>query len=144
MPSWRSIIDTFPANGTLFLDTDGPGGAAPIDLSTLGPGVFVSVTDINLGRLYFQPDPDEFGNGYAQFTFRVQDDGGMLNGGVDRDPVANTIIINIDAGQSAARRRSRRRRRRRQLHDDLRRGRRRASRSAAASSSPIRIRASAT
>ena len=57
--------------------------------------MFVSVSDINLGRLYFQPDTDEFGNGYAQFTFRVQDDGGMLNGGVDRDPVANTIFINI-------------------------------------------------
>ena len=66
MPSSRSIIVTFPANGTLFLDSDGPGGSAPVDLSTLGPGVFVSVTDINAGRLYFQPDPDEFGNGYAQ------------------------------------------------------------------------------
>ena len=81
------IIDTFPANGTLFLDVDGPGGNPPVDLSTLGPGVFVSVTDINLGHLYFQPDTDEFGDGYAQFTFRVQDDGGMLNGGVDRDPI---------------------------------------------------------
>ena len=119
------IIDTFPANGTLFLDSDGPGGAAPVDLSTLGAGVFVSVTDINDGDLYFQPDPDEFGNGYAQFTFRVQDDGGMLNGGVDRDPVANTITIDItpdnlapavDLDGVAARRR---------LCDDLRRGRRR-------------------
>jgi Ca2+-binding RTX toxin-like protein len=89
------IIDTFPANGTLFLDSDGPGGAAPVDLSTIGAGVFVSVTDINAGHLYFQPDTDEFGNGYAQFTFRVQDDGGMLNGGVDRDPTANTIFIDI-------------------------------------------------
>jgi hypothetical protein len=89
------IIDSFPANGTLFLDSDGPGGAAPVDLSTLGPGVFVSVTDINAGHLYFQPDPDEFGDNYASFTFRVQDDGGMLNGGVDRDPVANTITIDV-------------------------------------------------
>jgi Ca2+-binding RTX toxin-like protein len=89
------IIDTFPANGTLFLDLDGPGGNPPVDLSTLPPGVSVNVSDINLGRLYFQPDTDEFGTGYAQFTFRVQDDGGMLNGGVDKDPVANTIFINI-------------------------------------------------
>jgi Ca2+-binding RTX toxin-like protein len=90
------IIDTFPANGTLFLDVDGPGGNPPVNLSTLGPGVFVNVSDINLGRLYFQPDADEYGVGYAQFTFRVQDDGGMLNGGIDRDPTANTIFINIE------------------------------------------------
>ena len=42
-----------------------------------------------------QPDADEFGNGYASFTFRVQDDGGIANGGVDRDPVANTITIDV-------------------------------------------------
>ncbi len=90
------IIDSFPANGTLFLDPDGPGGAAPVDLATIGAGVFVSVTDIDAGRLYFQPDPDEFGDGYATFTFRVQDDGGTANGGVDRDPVANTITIDIE------------------------------------------------
>ena len=89
------IIDTFPANGTLFLDFDGAGGNAPIDISTVGPGVFVSVDDINAGRFYFQPDADEFGDAYASFTFRVQDDGGMANGGVDRDPVANTIRINL-------------------------------------------------
>ena len=90
------IIDSFPANGTLFLDPDGPGGAAPVDLSTVGPGVFVSASDIALGRLYFQPDTDEFGDAYATFTFRVQDDGGMANGGVDRDPVANTMTIDIE------------------------------------------------
>jgi Ca2+-binding RTX toxin-like protein len=90
------IIDTFPANGTLFLDSDGPGGAAPVNLATVGAGVFVSVADINAGHLYFQPDADEYGDAYASFTFRVQDDGGMLNGGVDRDPVANTITIDIE------------------------------------------------
>jgi Ca2+-binding RTX toxin-like protein len=89
-----SVI-TFPAQGKLFLDPDGPGGAAPIDLSTVGSGVFVSASDIALGRLYFQPDPDEFGTGYASFTFKVQDDGGTLFGGVDLDPTANTITIDV-------------------------------------------------
>jgi|GEM_PF-1137814 len=88
-------IMTFPANGTLFLDSDGPGGAAPVDLSTVGPGVYVSITDINAGELYFQPDPDEFGNGYATFTFAVQDDGGTTNGGQDTDQSPNTMTINI-------------------------------------------------
>ena len=50
---------TFPANGTLFLDVDGPGGAAPVNLATVGAGVFVGVADINAGHLYFQPDADE-------------------------------------------------------------------------------------
>ena len=62
-------IMTFPANGTLFLDSDGPGGAAPVDLSTVGAGVYVSITEINAGHLYFQPDADEFGDNYASFTF---------------------------------------------------------------------------
>ncbi|MEA3015115.1 MAG: large repetitive protein [Sphingomonadales bacterium] len=89
-------IMTFPGNGTLFLDSDGPGGAAPVNLALLGPGVFVGIADINAGHLYFQPDPDEYGAGYANFSFQVQDDGGILNGGVDTDPTSNTITINIE------------------------------------------------
>ena len=90
-------IQTFPGQGTLFLDVDGPGGAAPIDLSNVGAGVFVSAADIAAGRLYFQPDADDYGAGYASFTFKVQDDGGLANGGVDRDPTANTITIDVTA-----------------------------------------------
>jgi Ca2+-binding RTX toxin-like protein len=95
------IIDTFPANGTLYLDTDGPGGAAPTDISIVGPGVFVSVADIDLGRLYFQPGAGESGDAYASFTFRVQDDGGMARGGIDRDPIANTITIDVQSDNVA-------------------------------------------
>jgi VCBS repeat-containing protein len=89
-------IMTFPAAGTLFLDSDGPGGAAPVDLSTLGAGAFVSVADINAGHLYFQPVADQFGANYASFTFKVQDDGGTGNGGVDLDPSANTMTIDVE------------------------------------------------
>jgi Ca2+-binding RTX toxin-like protein len=88
-------IMTFPANGTLYLDSDGPGGSAPVDLSTVGAGVYVTNTDIGAGHLYFQPDPDEFGNGYATFTFAVQDDGGITNGGQDTDQTPNTMTINV-------------------------------------------------
>jgi Ca2+-binding RTX toxin-like protein len=89
-------IMSFPVNGTLFLDVDGPGGAAPVNLSSVGVGVYVGIADINAGRLYFQPDADEYGDGYASFTFQVQDDGGIANGGVDLDPTANTITIDIE------------------------------------------------
>ncbi len=88
-------ILTFPAAGTLFLDSDGPGGSPPVDLSTVGAGVFVSAADIVAGHLYFQPVMDAFGNNYASFTFKVQDDGGITNGGVDLDPTANTMTIDI-------------------------------------------------
>jgi Ca2+-binding RTX toxin-like protein len=89
-----SVI-TFPGQGTLFLDVDGPGGAAPINLATVGSGVFVSAADIAAGHLYFQPVADAYGTNYASFTFKVQDDGGIGNGGVDLDPSANTITINV-------------------------------------------------
>ncbi|WP_395612630.1 FG-GAP-like repeat-containing protein, partial [Allosphingosinicella sp.] len=89
-----SVI-TFPAQGTLFLDVDGPGGAAPIDLATVGSGVFVSAADIAAGHLYFQPVAGAYGANYASFTFKVQDDGGTTNGGVNLDPTANTLTIDV-------------------------------------------------
>jgi Ca2+-binding RTX toxin-like protein len=88
-------ILTFPTNGTLFSDPDGPGGNPPIDLSTLGPLAFVSVATIMAGGFYFQPDPDEYGDNYASFTFAVLDNGGMANGGQFIDPIGNTITIDI-------------------------------------------------
>src|SRR5207248_10592104 len=35
------------------------------------------------------------GSPYATFTFQVKDDGGIANGGVDLDPSANTITVNV-------------------------------------------------
>ena len=85
-------ITTLPSPGTLFLDSDGPGGGAPVAVLV---GQFVSVADINAGHLYFQPAPDGFGTAYASFTFQVQDDGGTANGGVDTDPTPNTMTIDV-------------------------------------------------
>ena len=58
-------------------------------------GQFVSVADINAGLLKFTPAANANGNGYASFTFQVQDNGGTANGGVDLDPTPNTITINV-------------------------------------------------
>jgi Bacterial Ig-like domain len=58
-------------------------------------GQFVSVTDINAGDLVFTPAPNVNGNGYAHFTFQVEDDGGTANGGVNLDPTPNTITFNV-------------------------------------------------
>ena len=94
-------ITSFPTNGTLYLDTDGPGGAAPVNLSTIGSGVFVSIADITAGHLYYTPATGASGTNYASFAFKVQDNGGIANGGVDLDPTANTFTFNVAATNSA-------------------------------------------
>ncbi|MEE9492937.1 MAG: DUF4347 domain-containing protein [Gammaproteobacteria bacterium] len=60
-------------------------------------GQFINVADISAGNLVFSPPPGLNGLGFASFTFRVQDDGGTGNGGVNTDPIANTMTIDITA-----------------------------------------------
>ncbi|MES2356469.1 MAG: DUF4347 domain-containing protein [Pseudomonadota bacterium] len=60
-------------------------------------GNFVTKADIDLGRLVFTPSANANGSGYASFTFQVQDDGGVSNGGVNLDVSANTIRMNVTA-----------------------------------------------
>ena len=64
-------------------------------------GQSVSVADINGGLLKFTPAANANGNGYASFTFQVQDNGGTANGGVDLDPSPNTITVNVTAVNDA-------------------------------------------
>jgi VCBS repeat-containing protein len=78
------LIASLPVAGQLLLS------GAPVAV-----GQFVSATDIALGNLTFVPAADANGTSYASFTFQVQDDGGTLNGGVDLDPTANTITIDV-------------------------------------------------
>jgi len=63
--------------------------------STFSAGTFISVADIDAGHLVFTPAANANGSPYASFTFQVQDNGGTANSGVDLDPVANTITINV-------------------------------------------------
>ncbi|MGO9111654.1 MAG: DUF4347 domain-containing protein, partial [Thermoguttaceae bacterium] len=58
-------------------------------------GQFVSVTDINNGKLVFSPASDAKGTGYACFTFQVQNNGGTANGGVNLDPSPKTMTVNV-------------------------------------------------
>ena len=78
-------ITTLPGAGSL---TDN--GAA------VGAGQFISVADIAAGKLVFTPGANAWGNNYAAFTFQVQDDGGTLNGGVDTDPTARTMTVDVN------------------------------------------------
>ncbi len=76
------VIATLPTAGTLTLS-----GAAV----SAGQTVLAA----NLGSLVFSPAANANGTGYASFTFRVVDDGGTANGGVDTDPTPNTITFDV-------------------------------------------------
>ncbi|MEQ1852782.1 MAG: Calx-beta domain-containing protein, partial [Chthoniobacteraceae bacterium] len=77
-------ITTLPAAGTVTLN------GTPVTA-----GDFITVADITGGLLRFVPGPGAFGTGYANFTFQVQDNGGVLNGGIDLDQSPNTITVNV-------------------------------------------------
>ena len=77
-------ISTLPTVGSL---TDN--GAA------VTAGQFVSAVDIASGLLQFTPATNANGVAYANFTFQAQDDGGTANGGVDTDPVARTMSVDV-------------------------------------------------
>jgi hypothetical protein len=83
-------ITTLPAAGTLF------DNGVPVTA-----GQFVSAADIAAGLLTFVPAANGNGNGYASFTFQVQDNGGTANGGVDLDQSPNTMTINVAAVNDA-------------------------------------------
>lgn len=80
-------ITTLPAKGSL---TDN--GAA------VTAGAHVPVADITGGKLKFTPALNGSGSPYTSFTFQVQDNGGTANGGVDTDPTARAMTINIPTG----------------------------------------------
>jgi hypothetical protein len=77
-------IDALPTAGALTLD------GVPVKA-----GDFVGVADIDAGRLRFAPAPNESGEDYARFAFRVKDDGGALNGGTDTDPSPNLFSFKV-------------------------------------------------
>lgn len=83
-------ISTVPAAGSLTLN-----GAAVI------AGQTISVADINSNLLVFIPTANADGTGYTSFTFQIQDDGGMANGGMDTDQTPNTLTINVSSVNDA-------------------------------------------
>ena len=82
------IITTLPTAGTLKLN---------------GTIVFLnqSIAVLDLNNLVFEPALNGNGTGYATFGFKVQDNGGIANGGVDTSTTANTITLNVTAVNDA-------------------------------------------
>ena len=92
-------ITTIPGAGTLYNDANGNGA---VDVGeTITAGTTVAATDIAAGKLKFVAAPNANGTGYTNFTFQVQDDGGTANGGVNLDPSADTITLNVTAVNDA-------------------------------------------
>ena len=85
-------ITSLPANGTLTLVTDA--NAVPVVLNQV-----INATDVP--GLVFTPALNANGSNYASFSFKVQDNGGTANGGVDLAPAANTITVNVTAVDDA-------------------------------------------
>jgi hypothetical protein len=75
-------IATLPSLGSLKL------GAVAV---TAGQPISVA----SIPNLTFAPAANVSGSPYATFTFQVQDNGGVANGGVDLDQTANTITLNV-------------------------------------------------
>ncbi len=106
---------TFAASDFGFSDVDGNAllgvkittlpasldGALTLNGVAVQAGDVVSVADINAGRLVYTPGTNAHGHGQGSFTFQVQDDGGTAHGGVDLDPSANTITVNVTAVNDA-------------------------------------------
>jgi len=58
-------------------------------------GQFISVADITGGLLVFTPAANASGSNYSQFTFQVQDNGGIANGGGDTDLSPKTLTVDV-------------------------------------------------
>ncbi|MEJ0040526.1 MAG: tandem-95 repeat protein [Gammaproteobacteria bacterium] len=82
-------IVSLPASGTLYL------GEEAITAQDVTGGLFVSASDIAQGLLTFVPAPGANGDALASFQFLVRDDGGTAHGGLDLDPTAHTLTVNV-------------------------------------------------
>lgn len=76
------IVTTLPTKGTLKLGS-----------STVG--VDQEIPAAQLGNLTWVPPAGQSGAGFTTIAFRVRDNGGTTNGGVDTDATPGTITINV-------------------------------------------------
>ncbi|AMV30541.1 Cadherin domain protein [Pirellula sp. SH-Sr6A] len=65
-------------------------------------GQVVSEADIAAGKLEFFPAMNVFGAAASTFSFRVIDNGGTLNGGVNEDLTAKTITFSVASTDTTA------------------------------------------
>ena len=78
-------------------------GSLSFDGRPVAVGTVVGAADLAAGKLVFVGARDASGAGYASFGFRVRDDGGTAQGGVDADPVMRTLTLDLAAVNDAPR-----------------------------------------
>ncbi len=78
-------------------------GSLSFDGRPVAVGTVVGAADLAAGKLVFVGARDASGAGYASFGFRVRDDGGTAQGGVDADPVVRTLTLDLAAVNDAPR-----------------------------------------
>jgi hypothetical protein len=76
------VFNTIPAGGILRLGS-----------IVITPNLHLVGFDLN--QLTFTPTANGNGSPFDSFTFQVQDNGGIANGGINRDPTPNTITFNV-------------------------------------------------
>jgi len=84
------LITSLPGAGTLRL-----GATAVV------AGQFVTVASVAAGDLVFAPAANANGAAYASFSFRVRDEGGTTNSGIDTAVSANAFVVNVTAANDA-------------------------------------------
>jgi len=77
-------ITQLPSNGSLTLN------GAMVTLNQV-----ISITDVVNGELIFSPNADTSGNAYSNFGFKVHDNGGTTNGGLDVAVLSNTLTFDV-------------------------------------------------
>ena len=92
-----------PANGLLNVRiTSVPTtGTLTLNGTVVAAGQFISAADIAANRLVFAAAPNASGLAAATFAFQVQDDGGVLNGGIDLEAGPHTITLDVAAVNDA-------------------------------------------
>ena len=82
-------ISTLPATGVIKLN-----GVA------ISANALITKTQLDNGNLTYDPGAAAVGS-HPTFTFQVQDNGGVTNGGVDLDQSPNTFTLNIGSANAA-------------------------------------------
>jgi len=81
-------------NGVRVVNLPGAGSLTLNGVAAVADQV-VSAADIAAGKLVFTPAANANGINHASFQFRVRDDGGTANGGIDLDLTPNTLTFDV-------------------------------------------------
>jgi hypothetical protein len=102
-------VNDNPPNNLLLVTilTTAGSGELKLDNSAIVVPQIITANDIVANKFVFVPAANAYGLNYANFTFRVQDDGGTENDGVSISPTVNTLTLDVvsvnDAPTSANR-----------------------------------------